>query len=118
MWANILTKPLKYKSFREFIVELINFPVDYENGKSVCEYVVNNTGFSKTNKCTHTGGTNTCSISYAESTRSIIKFPMASLQELVGWTPNPGVPGRSRRMLSTRIMGVSNLMAVRVSVWN
>ena len=79
MWAKILTKPLQDRSFREFRVEFINFPFDYENGDSVCEDVVNTTIISKANTCTHTGGTNTCSRSYAESTRAIIKSSVASL---------------------------------------
>ena len=56
MWENILTKPLQGREFREFRVELINFPVDYED-ESTCEYVVKTTCLSDKNDV-HTGKNN------------------------------------------------------------
>ena len=46
MWDEISTKPLQGRAFREFRVELKNFPVDYED-KSTCEYVVKTIGVTK-----------------------------------------------------------------------
>ena len=93
----------------------MNCPVGYE-GESTREDVGNTIGVSNTNTCIHTGGTNTYYISYAESTIATIISHMASPQECVGVTNNPGVPGRVRIMGFARITGVSHLTAVTGAV--
>ena len=116
MWSNIFTKPLKFKSFRKFRVEMMNCPVEYKY-ESTCEDVVKATEVSKTNTCIHSYRTNYNYRSYAKSTRETIKPPMTSSQECVGGTHNPVVPVRVIKTGFQRITGFLHLMAVTGSIW-
>ena len=92
MWADIITNPLQVRSFREFRAELMNCSVDYED-ENTCVDVGNTTRVSDTND-SQTVNTEARYRLYAESTRSIIKYSMASPQEFIGGNQNPEVPGR------------------------
>ena len=99
VWADILNKPLKYRAFNEFIAELMNCPVDYED-KSTHEDAGNTAGVSNTNSYSHRGKISARYISYAEFKISTIKYTMASPHQCVGGTQNPGFPRRASKRYS------------------
>ena len=95
-------------------MELMNFPVDYEE-KSTCEDLVNTKVVSNTNNV-QACNNNYRYRSYAESNISTIKSSMASLQVCVGGTQNPEFPGRSKITVFPRAMVFSHMTAVTVAV--
>ena len=63
-----------------------------------------------------TGKTNSRYRSYAEATRETIKYSMGFLQECVGGTQNPEVPGRDQRTVFPISTGLSHMMSVMGAV--
>ena len=84
MRYDIMTNPIKERPFMELRVELIKYPVDYEE-KNTWEDVGKTTGVSDTN-VVQRSKYNDRHRSYTEYTRSTIKYPMASPQACVGGT--------------------------------
>ena len=60
MWSNILPNPPKGRVFRQFREEPMNFPVDYEDDKSLYEDMSKTKRMSKINKCAKLFCTNNC----------------------------------------------------------
>ena len=93
----------------------MNFPIDYKEEIN-CEDVGNTMGVFVTNGV-QKGKSNSCYMSYAESTISTIKFSMDSPQECVGGTQCTEVSGRNQIMGFLRTTGLSHMVSAKRIDW-
>jgi hypothetical protein len=114
MWADILTKPLQGKAFREFRAKLMNCAVNYQDDDSVSEEVDKIAGVSKPSTYVRDRA-GAIRPQYpvvddpaTKQREKKVKFSVVSPQECVsesGFSPPEGVRGARRNWNRTRANG-------------